>query len=50
MRRKKSSSRSASVLAILAAILLVSIMPAMAQTETVLFSFGAPPAPSRGGT
>lgn len=42
MRRKKSSARLASVLAILAAILLVSITPAMAQTETVLFSFDVP--------
>jgi uncharacterized repeat protein (TIGR03803 family) len=44
------TSAIAMVLAILAVILLLSITPAMAQTETVLFSFGAPPAPSRGGT
>jgi uncharacterized repeat protein (TIGR03803 family) len=49
MRRKNNLSVLASALAILVANLLLSITPAMAQTETVLFSFGAPPAPSRGG-
>jgi uncharacterized repeat protein (TIGR03803 family) len=37
-------------LAILTAISLMAGPRAAAQTETVLFSFGAPPAPSSGGT
>lgn len=50
MRRKKSSAGLAALLIIVTATLVASSAPVAAQTETVLFSFGAPPAPSRGGT
>ena len=50
MRGKKSSAGLVGVLAIVTANLLALSASAVAQTETVLLSFGAPPAPSRGGT
>jgi len=50
MKAKRNLAEVVTVLAVGAASLTMATTCAVAQTETVLFSFGAPPAPSRGGT
>jgi uncharacterized repeat protein (TIGR03803 family) len=49
MQSRKPSIALAFLFAICAALVAISTATAFAQTETVLFSFGAPPVPSKGG-
>jgi uncharacterized repeat protein (TIGR03803 family) len=49
MQSRKPSVALTFLFAISAALVAISTATAFAQTETVLFSFGAPPVPSKGG-